>query len=154
LKTPGKGVIEVFKDVEFMTAREKELVLKNWRNFLKNGLQKQHFTKRLYEHLHLHCGYIANFNIHGFFSVYFEAGQDTERFFEHFCNYTAANYGANGDYGDVNTAMRQVYEEFKPSILSKAQVDIVHSLDVLDACVKRSREDDKFAREFLNKVRI
>jgi hypothetical protein len=144
----------MFKDVEFMTSREKELVLKNWRNFLEHGLQKQHFTKRLYEHLHLHCGFIANFNIHGFYSAYFEAGQDTERFFEHFCNYTAADCRANGDYGDVNTAMRQVYEEFKPSILSKAQVDIVHSLDVLDACVKRSREDEKFARQFLSKVRI
>lgn len=45
----------MFTDVEFMTAREKELVLKSWRAFLKQGLQKQHFTKRLYEHLHLHC---------------------------------------------------------------------------------------------------
>ena len=137
-----------------MTAREKELVLKSWRKFLKHGLQKQHFTKRLYEHLHLHCGFIANFNIHGFHSTYFEAGQDTERFFEHFCTYTVGHYGANGDYDDVNTAMRQVYEEFKPSILLNAQADITHSLNVLEACLKRSREDDKFARQFLGKVRI
>ena len=144
----------MFTDVEFMNAREKELVLKSWRRFLKHGLQKQHFTKRLYEHLHLHCGFIANFNIHGFYSTYFEAGQDTERFFEHFCNYTAANYGANSDYDDVNTEMRQVYEEFKAKILSKAEADITHSLDVVEACVKRSREDEKFARQFLSKVRI
>ncbi len=143
----------MFTDVEFMTAREKELVLKSWRKFLRHGLQKQHFTKRLYEHLHLHCGFIANFNIHGFYSTYFEAGQDTERFFEHFCDYTARNYGANGDYDDVNTAMRQVYEEFKAEILSKADADITHSLDVLDACVERSRKDEKFARQFLTKVR-
>jgi hypothetical protein len=50
--------------------------------------------------------------------------------------------------------MRQAYEESKAEILSKAQANIVHSLDVLEACVKRSREDDKFAREFLSKVRI
>ena len=143
----------MFTDVEFMTAREKELVLKSWRAFLKHGLQKQHFTKRLYEHLHLHCGFIANFNIHGFYSTYFEAGQDTERFFEHFCDYTARNYGANGDYDDVNTAMRQVYEEFKAEILSKADADITHSLDVLEACVERSRKDENFARQFLTKVR-
>ena len=143
----------MFTDVEFMTAREKELLLKSWRAFLKQGLQKQHFTKRLYEHLHLHCGFIANFNIHGFYSTYFEAGQDTERFFEHFCDYTARNYGANGDYDDVNTAMRQVYEEFKAEILSKADADITHSLDVLEACVERSRKDENFARQFLTKVR-
>jgi hypothetical protein len=144
----------MFTDVEFMTAREKELVLKSWRTFLKQGMQKEHFTKRLYEHLHLHCGFIANFNIHGFYSTYFEAGQDTERFFENFCNYTAANYGANNDYDDVNTAMRQVYEEFKAEIQEKAQADIAHSLDVLEACVERSKKDEKFARQFLSKVRI
>jgi hypothetical protein len=148
------GVIEMFKDVQFMTAKEKELVLKNWRTFLKHGLQKQHFTKRLYDHLHLHCGFIANYDIHGFYSTYFEAGQDTERFFEHFCNYTAANFGANADYDDLNTTMRQVYQESKAGILSKAEADIKHSLDVLEVCVKRSREDDKFARQFLSKVRI
>lgn len=144
----------MFRDVEFMTAREKEMVLKNWRTFLQHGLQKQHFTKRLYEHLHLHCGFIANYNIYMFHSTYFEAGQDTERFFEHFCAYTLDHCGANSDYNDVNAAMRQVYEEFKAGIMSKAQVDITHSLNVLEACVKRSREDQEFARQFLSKVRI
>lgn len=147
-------MIEMFTDVEFMTAKEKELVLKNWKMFLKHGLQKQHFTRRLYEHLHLHCGYIANFNIHGFYSTYFEAGQDTERFFEHFCTYTVGHYGANTDYDDINAAMRQVYEEFKTGIMSKAEADIKNSLNVLEACVKRSRGDKKFARQFLSKVRI
>ena len=36
----------------------------------------------------------------------------------------------------------------------KEMVLINHSLDVLKACVKRSREDEKFARQFLSKVRI
>ena len=144
----------MFTDVQFMTAKEKELVLKNWTTFLKHGLQKQHFNKRLYEHLHLHCGFIANFNIQGFYSTYFEAGQDTERFFERFCTYTACHYGVNHDYDDIHTAMRQVYEDFKAEILTKAGEDINHSLDVLEAGVKRSREDEKFARGFLSKVRI
>ena len=144
----------MFTDVQFMTAKEKELVLKNWKTFLKHGLKKQHFTKKLYEHLHLHAGFIAHYNLETFYSTYFEAGQDTERFFEHFCNYTAVNYGANADYDDLNTAMRQVYDGFKARILSKAETDIKHSLDVLDACVKRSREDEKFTRQFLAKVRI
>jgi len=148
------GVIDMLTDVQFMTAKEKELVLKNWKTFLKHGLKKQHFTKRLYEHLHLHVGFIAHYNLETFYSTYFEAGQNTERFFEHFCNYTAANYGANSDYDDLNTAMRQVYEEFKTKILTKTEADINHSLDVLEACVKRSRQDDNFARQFLGKVRI
>ena len=144
----------MFNDVEFMTAKEKQLVLKNWKAFLKYGLKRQHFTRRLYEHLHLYCGFIAHYNIHGFYSTYFEAGQDTERFFDHFCTYTKANYGANSDYADINTAMRDVYQEYKARILSATEADISHSLDVLEACIKRSRKDEKFARQFLAKVRI
>lgn len=144
----------MFKDVQFMTAKEKELVLKNWKTFLKHGLKKQHFTKRLYEHLHLHCGYVANYDIHGFYSTYFEAGQDTERFFDHFCTYTVSHYGANSDYDDLNTAMREVYDEYKDAIEKKAAADIADSLNLLEACVKRSREDERFARQFLSKVRI
>jgi len=150
----NRGVIEMFKDVQFMTAKEKELVLKNWETFLKHGLKKQNFTKRLYEHLHLHCGYIACYNQSGFYSAYFKAGQDIERFFEHFCNYTTGNYGANVDYDDLNAAMRQVYEKYKTAIKKKAETDIAESLDLLETCVKRSREDEKFARQFLSKVRI
>jgi len=139
----------MFTDVEFMTAREKELALKNWKTFLKYGLQQKHFTKRLYEHLHLHCGFIAHYDIHGFYSTYFEAGQDTERFFEHFCNHTSI-----ADYVDLNTAMREVYEEFKAEILSKAGDDIQDRLNLLDTCLKKAREDSDFARQFLSKVRI
>ena len=144
----------MFTNAEFMTAKEKELVLKNWGTFLKHSLKKQHFTKRLYQHLHLHCGYIACYNQSGFYSAYFKAGQDIERFFEHFCTYTTGNYGANVDFDDLNAAMRQVYEKYKNAIKKKAETDIAESLNLLEACVKRSREDEKFARQFLSKVRI
>lgn len=144
----------MFTDVEFMTAKEKELVLKNWETFLKHGLKKQHFTKRLYEHLHLHAGFIAHYNLETFHSTYFEAGQDTERFFEHFCNYTAQNYGASIDYDDLNTIMREVYGKYQDTIKKQAEDDITDSLDLLEACIKRSRSDKKFAKQFLSKVRI
>ena len=144
----------MFTDVEFMTAREKELVLKNWKTFLRHGLKKEHFTRRLYEHLHLHCGFIAHYDIHGFYATYFEAGPDTERFFEHFCTYSASNYGANSDYDDLNTAMREVYSRFQDAIRKRAETDIDDSLNLLEACVRRSRTDKKFARQFLTKVRI
>ena len=49
-----------FRDAEFMSARDKELVLKAWLRFLKNGLRFEDFSKRLYEHLHLHCSFIAH----------------------------------------------------------------------------------------------
>lgn len=144
----------MFTDVQFMTAKEKELVLKNWKIFLQHGLKKEHFTKRLYNHLHLHCGFIANFNIHGFYSTYFEAGQDTERFFEHFCNYSAQNYGANIDYDDLNTAMRQVFSQYKDAIATQTENDIDNRLNLLETCVKRARADRGFAKQLLDKVKI
>ena len=142
----------MFTDAEFMTAREKQLVLNNWKTFLKYGLKNEHFTKRLYQHLHLHCGYIAHYNIQGFYSTYFEAGQDTEQFFEHFCD-AAADHGAN-DYRDLNAAMLAVYQEFKPKIMRAAENNIHNRLDIIEACVKQAREDDHFARQFLMKIRM
>ena len=43
-----------------------------------------HFTKRLYEHLHLHCSFIAHYNRLGFYAEYFERGEDTARFLSQF----------------------------------------------------------------------
>jgi hypothetical protein len=147
-------VIDMFTDVQFMTAKEKELVLKNWKTFLQHGLKKEHFTKRLYNHLHLHCGFIAHYNIHEFYATYFEAGQDTEKFFEHFCNYSAQNYGANADYDDLNTAMRQVYSQYKDAITAQAENDISDKLDLLETCLKRAKTDRGFAKQVLDKIRI
>jgi hypothetical protein len=144
----------MFTDVQFMTARNKELVLKNWETFLKHGLQKQHFTKRLYEHLHLHCGFIAHFNLQGFYCTYFEAGQDSERFFECFCSHLARTWGVNHDYDDINTAMHEVYTQYQDAISKKAEDDIAERLNLLEAGVKRSKTDKDFAKKFLSQVRI
>ncbi len=139
----------MFTDVEFMTAKEKELVLKSWNTFLKHGLKKQHFTKRLYEHLHLHSGYIAHFSLHGFYSTYFEAGQDILQFFDYFCNYTVI-----ADYEDLNTAMRQVYSKYKDVIKKQAEDDITDRLNQVEAYVECAKTDREFAKKFLGKVRI
>ena len=139
----------MFTDVEFMTAKEKELVLRNWETFLKHGLKKGHFTKRLYDHLHLHCGFIAHYNIHGFYSTYFEAGQDTQRFFEHFCNHTTTV-----DYDDLHTAMREVYNKYRDTIRKQTEDDVTERLKLLGAGLERANNDREFAKKFLSELRI
>ena len=134
-----------------MTAKEKTLVLRNWKTFLKHGLQQEHFAKRLYEHLHLHCGFIAHYNIHGFYSTYFEAGQDTERFFNNLCSNLNSIYGS-GEYHDLDAAMLEVYHEYQDNIFKTADDDIQDRLTILEASVKRARQDSKFARELLSKI--
>ena len=139
----------MFTDVRFMTARQKDRVLKDWRRFLRHGLKRQDFTKRLYEHLHLHCGFIAHYNLHGFYATYFEAGQDTERFFEAFCAHRAVV-----DYEDLNAAMREDYAACRDRITSQAEEDITRKIELLEACVSRARKDPGFARQLLGKINL
>lgn len=82
-------------DTEFMTAKEKEMVLSQWKTFLKKlravdytkqvgadygsypaELEKA-FTDRLYKHLSLHEGFIAHYNRRGFLSARFGTATDT-----------------------------------------------------------------------------
>lgn len=139
----------MFADVEFMTAKEKELVLKKWETFLKYSLQKKHFTKRLYDHLHLHCGFIAHYSRDGFYSTYFEAGEDTQRFFEHFCNHTTTM-----DYDDLNTAMQKVYSKHRDTIRKQTEDDVTERLKLLGAGLERANNDRVFAKKFLSELRI
>jgi hypothetical protein len=73
-----------FRDTEFMGAREKELVLKSWVRFLKHGLRYEDFSRRLYEHLHVHCLFIAHYDRAGFYRTYFSNGEDTALFLSQF----------------------------------------------------------------------
>jgi hypothetical protein len=144
----------MFTDAEFMTAQEKGLVLKDWERFLRQGLRKTHFTRRLYEHLHLHCGFIAHYNVHGFYSSCFEAGQDIERFFEHFCSYTAQNFGAYAEYDDLHIAMREAFDRHRSSITQQVEQDVSRRIAVLEASVQRAKEDREFAKRFLGKINL
>lgn len=122
-----------------LTAKEKGLVLKAWRVFLKGGLREADFTNRLYSHLIDHCSFIAHFNRQGFHSVYFaEDPQSTLRFFKQFdpdglgksVEYNAT-YWREGDYADVNEAMREAVRPYLAAIREKAQARL--SLTPLEA---------------------
>ena len=122
-----------FKDAKFMSAHDKQLVLKQWRRFLDNGFDRVKFTKRLYEHLSLHCAFIAHYNIDGFWSYYFAPGSETHRlaFVLQFdrvsnpCNAGAEismGYWAKGEeYGDINQAMIDVMAEFATALVGTAK---------------------------------
>ncbi len=133
----------IFRKVEFMSVRDKQLVLKAWVRFLKNGLRFADFTKRLYEHLHLHCSFIAHYNRLGFYSTYFENGEDTVKFLSQFdkrgeCR--SVEYGGSwwlgGDYDDLNRAMIEEAAKFIPALVEKAQTeqqgaDVAHARALL-----------------------
>src|SRR2546422_9823757 len=117
-----------FRDAKFMSAREKELVLKAWVRFVRNGLRFEDFTRRLYEHLHLHCQFIAHYDRAGFYRTYFENGEDTVRFLSQFDKRGACRsieYGMmswlEGDYGDLARAMIEEASPYVPKLMENAQ---------------------------------
>jgi len=61
-----------FSSSQYMTDLEKARIYINFVSFLNNHFKKTTFKKNLYEHFHLHCGFIAHYNIHGFYAEYFD----------------------------------------------------------------------------------
>lgn len=128
------------KDTKFMTATEKEKVLRDWEAFLKNGCKRVMFTKALYTHLIMHCSFIAHYNIHGFYSTYFESGDDTAHFLEQFDS-SKAQLGYGGkyvprcielgmtgwatqeEYADINQAMIEVAGKYIPGLVNIANME-------------------------------
>jgi hypothetical protein len=54
-----------------MTSTQKSKIYKNFVSFLNNHFKPTSFKKDIYEHCHLHCGFIAHYNINGFYGEYF-----------------------------------------------------------------------------------
>jgi hypothetical protein len=108
----------VFQDEQFMSAAEKQLVLKAWTIFLRHGCRLEHFSERLYHHLSLHCSFIAHFNRHGFYEFYFSVPFDhTYSFLDQFDPGKAGIAAELGELywlmdratgSDLNHAMREV----------------------------------------------
>lgn len=73
-----------FSDSQFMSGREKQLVLKAWAGFLKRGLRFASFSDRLYRHLHLYCSFIAHYSWAGFYQTYLERGEEIALFLSQF----------------------------------------------------------------------
>src|SRR5262245_19701999 len=118
----------VFHDAEFMSAREKELVLADWLWFLRKGLRYSDFTDRLYRHLILHCSLIAHYSRAGFYTTYFEQGDDTARFLSQFDvrgDCYSVEFGGRlwieGAYRDLNRAMIQDGADTIPRLIDQAQ---------------------------------
>ena len=123
-------------DSKFMSAAEKSKVLKHWEMFLRSGLEKAKFTKALYEHLINHCSFIAHCDIHGFYTSYFESGDDTRHFLSQFdtrrgmprsIEYGYPNWFMGEDYYDINTEMCRIAWRYIPALELKANNDQRHA---------------------------
>jgi len=139
-----------FTDSRFMPATEKRRALAQWRRFLqmlaRNYTDKDRcfraFPDVLYRHLIQHCSFIAHYNRFGFFSRYFEHGEDTTRFLSQFdrrhnTHGRSTQYGMplwlDGEYNEINEAMRDAAAEYLSGITAVAAEEQKHS-DLARAC--------------------
>lgn len=119
-----------------MTAQEKEKVLRAWERFLKHGCARHQFSKALYHHLTLNCSFIAHYSLDGFYSTYFEEGEDTIRFLSQFDDSNgiprSVEYGmyywyTDARYHDLNSEMCRVASKYIRTltrIARQKQVDV------------------------------
>lgn len=120
----------IFRDEKFMSATEKHLVLRAWITFLRHGCQREHFTERLYQHITLHCSFIAHYDRLGFYGVYFaRPNSETIRFLDQF---DPSKPGQSAEMGDtfwlaphvsavdLNEAMREAAGPFIPRLRLQA----------------------------------
>jgi len=128
-----------FRDVEFMPAKEKGLVLKQWERFIESGFERKYFTNRLYNHLIQHCSFIAHYNRGGFYDTYFSEKRNTGKFIDQFTDGVSVEYGMDywlrGDYDDINPAMCEVMGKYAPGLkrafddaIEEEDLDIARSL--------------------------
>lgn len=121
----------MLKDVPFMSAERKGQVLRQWELFLASGLAPEKFTSTIYDHLHLHCSFIAHYDKWGFFSTYFRTGEGREHFLSQFDDRetpkpTSVEYGGThwliGDHEDINREMIRVARKYIPVLIAEARV--------------------------------
>jgi len=117
-------------DSRFMSAAEKSKVLKHWEMFLKSGLQREKFTQPLYHHLMQHCSFIAHYDINGFYSTYFENGDDTVAFLSQFddrkgmpksVEYGMTYWLTDEEYYDINSEMVRIASKYIPILIQQAK---------------------------------
>jgi len=117
-------------DSKFMLAAEKRKVLRHWELFLKSGLQREKFTKPLYEHLINHCSFIAHYDRWGFYSTYFENGDDTVAFLSQFddrkgipksIEYGMTYWLTGEEYYDINSEMVRTASKYIPVLIQQAK---------------------------------
>jgi len=146
-----------FKDAEFMTAHDKEMVLKQWERFMKalstdtgevevdrhgNRMPKlfRSFTDRIYKHLSLHCSFIAHYSRAGFFGVYFEDPVNTVKIIKQFdargprisVEYGADYWYTGVEYTDLNDAMCQATTKYADQIYRMCGM-VIEDTDVAEA---------------------
>ena len=144
----GKKPVSHYRDVQFMTAKEKAGVVRDFELFIIARLEMDRsqlqgtdygslfkpFTKRLYSHYSGNLGHIAHYDQWGFFNAQFE---DTRDFVANLVRAAdgISTYGwsvLDNDYGDLNKVMQAVARHYLPlaEALQRKEIQVAEDAEV------------------------
>jgi hypothetical protein len=91
-----------FTATQFSTIEDKVLFIEALIRFLCNHCDRDRFTRRVYDGLHLYLGHIAHYNMAGFYDNWFEDLVDQIKFLKHH-----SSEQVFGNWRDVAEALKQ-----------------------------------------------
>ncbi len=159
----GAVMPENMSDADFLSAEERIKVLKEWKGFVKSGFLPERFTRNIYEHLHLHCGYIAHHDRGGYYYTYWNdeilryavkngcvlspvpgVFYEWKRFLKQFT--------IRGDYSDINTAMMIILKAELENVVDRLlhETKIMYAYETRNAHVSLLRELEIMHRDLLS----
>jgi hypothetical protein len=89
-------------------------------SFVRGDFKRSLFTKLLYHHLIQHFGFIAHYDINGFYNTYFITPEGTESFI-----YCIKNNHHMKEYDDVNSVIKLILNQHKDRIIYECNKKIV-----------------------------
>lgn len=109
------------KSCKYLSELQKINILRAFKRLCTSGFKKTSLTKDLYRHLICNFGFIAHYNIHGFYEERFENPQGLAETFKMILS--AHPNCFEGDFGDINKELYLVAKEYAPSVsdLSKSR---------------------------------
>lgn len=113
-----------YSDAKFFSAKEKEKAFRCFTRVLKErDINKM--DHNLYDHLHLHCSFIAHFNINGFKAKY--SGEGFRRFVQHFDKnspFFCHNIIWYAEYADIIKDMVELAMVMAPQIYAELDAKV------------------------------
>ena len=135
----------VFTDGQYTKAKDKELIYKAMVNFIKNDFAVNKFTKALYTHLSLNFGFIAHYNLHGFYQKRFADPEGRIKTYEAISH--AAGHDLNKeDCGDLNRAIKELVVKNEAKFVDDAQE--LKKKNMLEQHGKLTRELERMGHKF------
>jgi len=135
-----------FSNAQWLSAEKKHCIIKQWTLFVKSGFKPEKFTKNIYEHLHLHCGFIAHYNLRGFYGNYWD--DEVIRYAEgnnmlvrpvpavfHGWESFLKQFNIWGEYTDLNAVMMRVLMEELNKLTEEiiSEVEKIYEYDIRNA---------------------